>query len=147
MTAKWGLCDESLRSKRNINRALICKPFKEPRNRFPASWAGTTTLFVVPACQATYCRLAESIPELHKCLQIRAQDCFRIEKVKSLFSIWHIEHNVQCIVLYRPSARLLWWFCGEINLVTPALYASSQFRKDKKREAHNASISAYTLYI
>jgi hypothetical protein len=34
-------------------RAHICKPFKEPRNRFPAWRAGTTTLFVVPAHQAT----------------------------------------------------------------------------------------------
>jgi hypothetical protein len=29
--------------------ARICKPFKEPRNRFPAWRAGPTTLFVVPA--------------------------------------------------------------------------------------------------
>jgi hypothetical protein len=35
-----------------ILRARICKPFREPRNRFPT--------------------LAESIPELLKCLQIRA---------------------------------------------------------------------------
>jgi hypothetical protein len=34
-------------------RARICRPFKEPRNRFPAWRAGTTTLFVVPARQAT----------------------------------------------------------------------------------------------
>jgi hypothetical protein len=33
--------------------ARICKPFKEPRNRFPAWRAGTTTLFGVPAHQAT----------------------------------------------------------------------------------------------
>jgi hypothetical protein len=31
------------------SRARICNPFKEPRNRFPAWQAGTTTLFVVPA--------------------------------------------------------------------------------------------------
>jgi hypothetical protein len=31
----------------------ICKHFKEPGNRFPAWRAGTTTLFFVPACQAT----------------------------------------------------------------------------------------------
>jgi hypothetical protein len=36
-------------------RARICKPFKEPRNLFPACRAGTTTQF---DCQA---RLAESI--------------------------------------------------------------------------------------
>jgi hypothetical protein len=34
-------------------RARICKPFKELRNRFPAWRAGTKTLFVVPARQAT----------------------------------------------------------------------------------------------
>ncbi len=33
--------------------ALICKPVKEPRNRFPARRAGTTTLFVAPARHAT----------------------------------------------------------------------------------------------
>jgi hypothetical protein len=31
-------------------RARICRPFKEPRNRFPAWRAGTTTLFDEPAC-------------------------------------------------------------------------------------------------
>jgi hypothetical protein len=40
-------------------RARICKPFKEPRNRFPAWRADTTTLFDVLAHQD---RLAESIP-------------------------------------------------------------------------------------
>ncbi len=32
-----------------IIKARICKPFKEPRNRFPAWRAGTTTLFDVSA--------------------------------------------------------------------------------------------------
>jgi hypothetical protein len=35
------------------SRARICKPFKEPRNQFPACRAGTTSLFDVPARQAT----------------------------------------------------------------------------------------------
>ncbi len=34
-------------------RARICKHFKEPSNRFLAWRAGTTTLFDVPARQAT----------------------------------------------------------------------------------------------
>ncbi len=34
-----------------VIRALICKPCKGPRNRFPAWRAGTTTLFVPPARQ------------------------------------------------------------------------------------------------
>ncbi len=34
--------------------ARICKFFKEPRNRFPAWLAGTTTLFDVTANQATW---------------------------------------------------------------------------------------------
>jgi hypothetical protein len=33
--------------------ARICKHFKEPKNRFPALWAGTITLFDVPARHAT----------------------------------------------------------------------------------------------
>ncbi len=41
--------------------ARICKPFKEPWNRFPAWRAGTTTLFDVPRA-ARLNRLAESIP-------------------------------------------------------------------------------------
>jgi hypothetical protein len=42
-------------------RASICKPFREPRNRFPAWRAGTTTIFVVPARQATNaCRIESS---------------------------------------------------------------------------------------
>jgi hypothetical protein len=34
-------------------RARICKHLKEPRNRFPIWRAGATTLFDVPARQAT----------------------------------------------------------------------------------------------
>jgi hypothetical protein len=61
---------------------------QEPRNRFPAWWAGTTTIFVVPARQATLaggivsrtqiCKLLRrtgidsSIPGLLKSLEIRA---------------------------------------------------------------------------
>ncbi len=37
----------------SLSWARICIPFKEPRNRFPAWRAGTTTLVVVPARQAT----------------------------------------------------------------------------------------------
>ena len=54
----------------------MCKPFKEPRNRFPALRAGTTILFDVPACQATQAggiNSLELIPGLLKRLQIRAQ--------------------------------------------------------------------------
>ncbi len=36
------------------SRARIWRPFKEPRNQFPAWWAGTTTLFFVPARHAGY---------------------------------------------------------------------------------------------
>ncbi len=56
-------------------RARICKPFKEPRNRFPAWPAGSTTYLTYrPAGKH---RLAESIPwnlspGLLKRLQIRA---------------------------------------------------------------------------
>jgi hypothetical protein len=32
-----------------VYRARICIPFKEPRNRFQAWWAGKTILFDVPA--------------------------------------------------------------------------------------------------
>jgi hypothetical protein len=58
-----------------IGRARSCKPFKEPRNRFPAWWASRTILFVVPACQATQAGgidSSESIPGLPKGFQIRA---------------------------------------------------------------------------
>ncbi len=36
-----------------LNRDRVCRPFWEPRNRFPAWRDGTATLFVVPARQAT----------------------------------------------------------------------------------------------
>jgi hypothetical protein len=59
-----------------ILRARICIPLKEPRYRFPAWRAGTKSLFVVLARQATWASeidSSESIPGLHKRLQIRAQ--------------------------------------------------------------------------
>jgi hypothetical protein len=55
-----------------VIRGLICKASQEPRNRFPAWRAGTTTLLDVRARQATW-TMAESIPGLLKRLQIRAQ--------------------------------------------------------------------------
>jgi hypothetical protein len=58
------------------SRARICRPFEEPRNRFPAWRDGTATPFVVPARQATLpgeIDSSELIPGLHKRLQIRAQ--------------------------------------------------------------------------
>jgi hypothetical protein len=36
-----------------VDGARICKPFKQPRNRFPAWRDSTTSLFIVPARQAT----------------------------------------------------------------------------------------------
>ncbi len=56
-------------------RARICSHFQEPMNRFPAWRAGTKTLFVALARQATKVgkiNSSESIPGLHKRLQIRA---------------------------------------------------------------------------
>jgi hypothetical protein len=43
-----------------LTRVRICKSFKEPRNRFPACWAGTTTHLSYRA--AWLHRLGESIP-------------------------------------------------------------------------------------
>jgi hypothetical protein len=60
-----------------LSRARICRPFKEPRTRFPAWRDGTKALFVVLARQATWgdeIDSSESVPELHKRLQIRARD-------------------------------------------------------------------------
>ncbi len=57
------------------DRARICRLLKKPRNLFPAWRAGTTTLFVVPARQATqagWIDSLESISGLYKRLQIRA---------------------------------------------------------------------------
>jgi hypothetical protein len=44
------------------DRARNCKPFQEPRNRFPAWLAGTKKKVVVPARKTSVHRLAESIP-------------------------------------------------------------------------------------
>ncbi len=60
----------------NTNRAHSCKPFKEPRNGFPAWRAVTAALFVVPARRATQAggiESLESIPGLLKHLQIWTQ--------------------------------------------------------------------------
>ncbi len=64
----------------HFNWGRNCKSFKKPRNRFPAWWAGTTNLFVVPALQATKAGAidsSESIPGPHKRLQIRALSSFK----------------------------------------------------------------------
>ena len=45
-----------------LSRTCICRPFKEPRNRFPAWQAGTTTLFVVPARKASWACGIDSWP-------------------------------------------------------------------------------------
>ncbi len=81
--------------------ARICKPLKEPRNRFPAWRAGTTTLFVVPARQTTEAGeidSSESVPGLHIHLQIRALYCvlhaFPSFCSKILTVVIHIEFRV-----------------------------------------------------
>ncbi len=59
------------------NWVRICKPLKEPSYQFPAWRTGTTTLFDVPARQATLAGeidSLESIDGLFKRLQIRALD-------------------------------------------------------------------------
>ncbi len=50
------VCAEESVTQVHANRAHICSPFKEPRNRFPACRAVTTTLFVVPANRAMHRR-------------------------------------------------------------------------------------------
>ncbi len=54
-----------------VTRARICKPFKEPRNQFPAWWAGVRQPYLTYR-PARLHRLAESIPGFLKHLQIRA---------------------------------------------------------------------------
>jgi hypothetical protein len=78
-----GILEQSMRPRNRVGielsyrpaRALFCRSFKEPRDRFPAWWAGTTTLFVLPARQAIARGIdfSESILGLLKRLQIRAQ--------------------------------------------------------------------------
>jgi hypothetical protein len=47
-------CIHSMYQCKRINLlSLYLRPFKEPRNRFPAWRVGTTTLHIVPARQAT----------------------------------------------------------------------------------------------
>jgi hypothetical protein len=64
-------------------RAQICKPFKEPMDRFPACRAGTTILSDVPARQAKKADgidSLESISGLLKCLKIRALEFWNKQK-------------------------------------------------------------------
>jgi hypothetical protein len=51
-------------------RARICKPFKAPKNRFPA-WRPLRQPILTYRAAKIH-RLAESIPEVLKCLQIQA---------------------------------------------------------------------------
>ncbi len=47
-----GFCDQCLDICADLRKGtdpVLCKPFKEPRNRFPAWGAGTTTLLDAPA--------------------------------------------------------------------------------------------------
>ncbi len=53
--------------KQNWALARICRPFKEPRNRFPARRVGEIDS-------------SQSIPGLHNCLQIRALLWFEVNK-------------------------------------------------------------------
>ncbi len=67
-----GCCFSNLKV---LYRARIWRPFKELGYRFPAWRAGTKTLFVELARQDTWAGeidSSESIPGLHKRLQIRA---------------------------------------------------------------------------
>ncbi len=67
-------------------RARICKPFKEPRIRFPAWRVGSVRQPYLSYRPARLHRLAESIPGLLKSLQIRAlvyrrtEDCTQERK-------------------------------------------------------------------
>ncbi len=62
--------------KQELSWAWICKHFKEPRNKFPAWRAGTTTLFDVPTGPPGYkgggFDSLELIPGLFRRLKIRA---------------------------------------------------------------------------
>jgi hypothetical protein len=51
-------------------RARICKHFKEPRNRFLVWRTGTTTLFDVPAHQATQAGGIDSSELIHMILNV-----------------------------------------------------------------------------
>jgi hypothetical protein len=76
--------------------ARICIPLKEPRNRFPAWRAGTSTLFVVPARHATQADgidSSESIPGLFKRLQRRALNCGVSCTQRKQVPLSHIRRN------------------------------------------------------
>jgi hypothetical protein len=47
------LCTDARDLVQEVSGARICRPFRETRNRFPAWRTVTTTLFFVPARQAT----------------------------------------------------------------------------------------------
>jgi hypothetical protein len=114
-----------------VVRARICRPFKEPRNRFPAWRACTTTLFVVPARQATWVGgigLSESIPGLYKRLQIRAQGRYsaRTQPFNSRLRRWYaqsksiiIKTHSKTIVLQDYRFYLLVFFLSLLLFTVP----------------------------
>ncbi len=76
-----------------IYRARICKPFKEPRIRFPA-WRNRFLGGLVRQPYMTYRtarlhRMAESIPGLHKRLQIQPAHRVHIE-VEEKYEEWSV---------------------------------------------------------
>jgi hypothetical protein len=89
-----------------VYRARIFRPFKEPS---PAWWAGTTMR------QATYAGeidSSESIPGLHKCLQIQAQYlmCVMFDSAVCLFSIFLSACQSQIVCINSVCASM--WALG-----------------------------------
>ncbi len=80
--------------------ARICKPFQEPRNRFPAWRAGTTTLFVVPARHAIYAGGIESSKSILSRLQIRDE----IQVVVKGSFTWRAIDSGYRLTCWRPTA-------------------------------------------
>ncbi len=109
----------------NISWARIHKPFKEPRNRLPAWRPGTTTLYDVPARQATWA--AELIPGLLKRLQIRA--------LKLLFLEITVPTCTRvCSELLPTCCRYPHWFVCVSLLSIPLLQSQIKYGTRKKKE-------------
>jgi hypothetical protein len=78
-------------------RARICKPFKEPRNRFPARRAGTTT-----HRPARLHKLAESIPWNRFLGSLNVY-------IYGLWYLFRVMHAVQGKSFVNTWRRAVWW--------------------------------------
>jgi len=105
----------------------MCTPFEKPKNQFPAWRAGTTTLYDVPALQATWAIGIDSW----------SPKTFTIRALKLLFLEITVPIRTRvCSELLPADCRYPHWFVCVSLLSIPLLQSQIKYgtRKKKKKE-------------